>query len=439
MCRPGDRTYSPPAGEGGDMTSVVVGDGMLDRDLDGRAERLSPDAPVPVVDEVREHTRPGGAGLAAEETSEVTLVAPFGSDDVSRTLRDLLGPRVRLVGLPLNGGPPEKTRVRAGGRPLVRIDRAAPEDVGEPSAEVEAEAALVETDAVLVSDHGRDAVVRPRMRELPARAARRVPVMWDPHPRGMEPVPGARLIGPNFGEALAWCGERDTSPEAVGALLSHGSGALLVFPAVQVEGRDTCGAGDRFAAAVTARLASGALPSEAIEAGVATAAAFVQRGAASTVSSPDSSRTDSGLVAATQDAGCTVVATGGRFDVLHAGHGAPLRAARALGDRLVVCLNSDASVRRSKGAERPADSAADRAAVLSALECVDAVEIFEENTPERVLCRLRPDVWVKGGDDTVEELPEASVVAGRGGRGGRTVVPPYLPGRSTAGTLARRP
>lgn len=320
------------------MTSVVVGDVMLDRDLDGRAERLSPDAPVPVVDEGREHTRPGGAGLAAwlaaEETSEVTLVAPFGSDDASRTPRDLLGPRVRLVGLPLNGSPPEKTRVRAGGQPLVRIDRA-------------------------VSDYGRGAVAQPRMRELPARAARRVPMMWDPHPRGTEPVPGARLICPNLGEAPAWCGERDTSPEAV-------------------------------------------------EAGVATAAVFVQRGAASTVSSPDSSRTDSGLVAATQDAGCTVVATGGCFDVLHAGHVATLRAARAPGDRLVVCLNSDASVRRSKGAERPVNSAADRAAVLSALECVDAA---------------------------VEELPEASVVAGWGGR---TVVLPYLAGRSTTGILARR-
>jgi D-beta-D-heptose 7-phosphate kinase / D-beta-D-heptose 1-phosphate adenosyltransferase len=137
---------------------------------------------------------------------------------------------------------------------------------------------------------------------------------------------------------------------------------------------------------------------------------------------------------APRDTGGTIVATGGCFDVLHAGHVATLRAARALGDCLVVCPNSDASVRRAKGPQRPVNSAADRAAVLSALECVDAVEIFDEDTPEEVLRRLRPDVWVKGGDYTIDELPEASVVAGWGGR---TLVLPYLPGRSTTGILAR--
>jgi rfaE bifunctional protein nucleotidyltransferase chain/domain len=139
-------------------------------------------------------------------------------------------------------------------------------------------------------------------------------------------------------------------------------------------------------------------------------------------------------VAGTRTRGGTVVATGGCFDVLHAGHVATLRAARALGDCLIVCLNSDASVRRAKGPDRPVNSAADRAAVLSALDCVDAVEIFEEDTPEEILRRLQPDVWVKGGDYTIEELPEASVVTSWGGQ---TVVLPYLPGRSTTEILAR--
>jgi D-beta-D-heptose 7-phosphate kinase/D-beta-D-heptose 1-phosphate adenosyltransferase len=443
------------------MTSVVVvGDVMLDRDLDGRAERLSPDAPVPVVDDIEERTRPGGAGLAAwlaaEDAPEVTLVAPLGSDDVSRALRGLLAPRVRVLGLELGGSPPEKTRVRAGGHPLVRVDRASPGDIGRPGAEVEA--ALERADAVLVSDYGLGVTAQPRIRELLERAARRVPVVWDPHPRGAGPVPGVRLICPNLREALAWCGERETGADAAGrcaeeilrryradgvavtmgeggALLSHGSGAPLGFPAVQVEGKDTCGAGDRFAAAVTARLGDGALPAKAVEAGVAAAAAFVERGAASAFGSPSGPRPMSGgLVAATRDAGGTIVATGGCFDVLHAGHVATLRAARALGDCLVVCLNSDASVRRAKGPERPVNSAADRAAVLSALECVDAVEVFDEETPESMLRRLRPDVWVKGGDYTIEELPEAPVVAGWGGR---TVILPYLPGRSTTEILAR--
>jgi rfaE bifunctional protein nucleotidyltransferase chain/domain/rfaE bifunctional protein kinase chain/domain len=437
---------------------VIIGDVMLDRDLDGRAERLSPDAPVPVVEDVEENTRPGGAGLAAflaaEDGPAVVLVTPLGTDEVSRTLRELLTPRVRIVELALSTSPPEKTRVRAGGHPLVRIDRSPPGLVGEPGHEVEA--AIAAAGAILVSDYGCGTAAQPRLRELLTAAASRVPLVWDPHPRGAEPVPGARLICPNLKEALAWCGRRGEDLDTVarsaqeildrhradgvavtmgerGALLSQGHGAPLVFPADPVSGNDTCGAGDRFAATAAGRLAKGALPSEAVEAAVASAAAFVARGAASALPArPVGPVLD--RVGAARDAGGTVVATGGCFDVLHAGHVTTLRAARALGDCLVVCLNSDASVRRAKGPDRPVNSAADRAAVLSALECVDAVEIFEEDTPEEILRRLRPDVWVKGGDYTIDQLPEAAVVAGWDGR---TVVLPYLPGRSTTRILAR--
>jgi rfaE bifunctional protein nucleotidyltransferase chain/domain len=127
-------------------------------------------------------------------------------------------------------------------------------------------------------------------------------------------------------------------------------------------------------------------------------------------------------------AGGTVVATGGCFDVLHAGHISMLRAARSLGDCLIVCLNSDASVRRRKGNGRPLNTAADRAAVLTALECVDCVMIFEDDTPTAALRRIRPDLWVKGGDYSGQDLPEASVL---GAWGGQAVTVPYLDGRST--------
>jgi rfaE bifunctional protein nucleotidyltransferase chain/domain len=128
-------------------------------------------------------------------------------------------------------------------------------------------------------------------------------------------------------------------------------------------------------------------------------------------------------------AGGTVVATGGCFDLLHAGHVDSLRAARGLGDCLVVCLNSDASVRRLKGAGRPVVGQEDRARVLQALECVDAVLVFDEDTPEQILRTLRPDVWAKGGDYAGAELPEAPVLAEWGGA---LVVLPYLRGRSTS-------
>jgi rfaE bifunctional protein nucleotidyltransferase chain/domain len=127
-------------------------------------------------------------------------------------------------------------------------------------------------------------------------------------------------------------------------------------------------------------------------------------------------------------AGGTVVATGGCFDLLHAGHVATLRAARALGDGLVVLLNDDASVARLKGPERPLNRAADRATVLEALGCVDAVAVFGEDTPAEALGAIRPHVWAKGGDYAGRELPEAAVLRGWGGR---VTILPHLPGRST--------
>jgi rfaE bifunctional protein nucleotidyltransferase chain/domain len=138
--------------------------------------------------------------------------------------------------------------------------------------------------------------------------------------------------------------------------------------------------------------------------------------------------TASDVVARTRASGGTVVATGGCFDLLHAGHVRVLQQARALGDCLVVLLNSDESVRRLKGPERPLVTAPDRAAVLLALGCVDAVIVFDEDTPIDALSEVRPDVWAKGGDYAVADLPEAPVVESWGGQ---AVVLPYLTGRST--------
>jgi D-beta-D-heptose 7-phosphate kinase/D-beta-D-heptose 1-phosphate adenosyltransferase len=140
-----------------------------------------------------------------------------------------------------------------------------------------------------------------------------------------------------------------------------------------------------------------------------------------------------GLVDSVRARGGTVVATGGCFDLLHAGHVRTLTAARGLGDCLVVCLNSDDSVRGLKGPGRPLNRETDRAEVLRALGCVDQVVIFTESSPERVLGELRPDVWVKGGDYTPESLPETELVRGWGGE---VVVVPYHDGRSTT-RLAR--
>jgi rfaE bifunctional protein nucleotidyltransferase chain/domain len=212
-----------------------------------------------------------------------------------------------------------------------------------------------------------------------------------------------------------------------------------VVAAEPVPVTDPCGAGDRFASMLATRLMAGADLPGATGAAVAASRRFLAAGGVSSLHSGRSApKAASGhqlglpaahrLAASVRAAGGTVVATGGCFDLLHAGHARTLRAARELGDCLIVCLNSDASVRRHKGVGRPLNGQRDRAELLGALGCVDAVVIFEEDGPERVLAELRPEIWVKGGDYTPAALPETELVRGWGGE---VVVTPYLDGRST--------
>ncbi|AWT47853.1 MULTISPECIES: D-glycero-beta-D-manno-heptose 1-phosphate adenylyltransferase [Streptomyces] len=543
---------------------VVVGDALLDRDLTGTADRLAPDAPVPVVADCAERLRPGGAALAAclaaRDGRDVTLITGLGDDEASEALRALLDGRVRLIALPLTGPLPEKTRVLARGRPVVRLDRG---DGRARAATDEAREALRAAPAVLVADYGRGAADALRA-ELTARP----PAVWDPHPRGGPPVPGVRLVTPARAEAAALAARavadsgtdadtrgsgtgtrgsdsrtdagdsgagadiRDSAPPddpapgaraggphgrgagagrelrdaardagvlvrhwragavAVtlgerGVLLSYGEHPLLV-PAPVAHHGDPCGAGDAFAATAAGLLADGALVGEAVEGAVAAATAFVGEGGAAALRLPDAPRPTAGrppsdagpvagaghvpgagqasgtghavrttgrptgpapapaapepfddpfaLVARVRAAGGTVVATGGCFDLLHAGHVGLLQAARRIGDCLVVCVNSDDSVRRRKGAGRPVNPLDDRVRVLRALACVDAVAVFDEDTPERLLADLRPDVWVKGGDYAGADLPEAALLQEWGGQ---AVLLPYLDGRSSTSLLAR--
>jgi D-beta-D-heptose 7-phosphate kinase/D-beta-D-heptose 1-phosphate adenosyltransferase len=454
---------------------VVVGDALLDRDLDGRAERLAPDAPVPVVDDPAEHARPGGAALAATlaalvDGREVVLVTALAGDEGGSVLRELLGSAgVTVADLGLAGATAEKIRVRASGQSLLRLDRGGRPGVVGPLGE-RGRRAIAGAAAVLVADYGRGLAAEPGVRAALGALGARVPLVWDPHPRGPAPVAGARLATPNRAEAAGFAPEAPgaglaetiaqarllagrwsaaavaVTGGAEGALLVEGAGVPLVVPAPVVAGGDPCGAGDRFAVAAAGLLADGALPSEAVAGAVAAASAFVAAGGAATVepsqataaaAEPPPDRPASGgapeqraaaLVATVRAKGGTVVATGGCFDLLHAGHVATLHAARALGDCLVVCLNSDDSVRRLKGLERPLVPEADRVAVLEALGCVDVVVPFDERTPEAVLGRLRPDIFAKGGDYTLADLPEAALLATWGGQ---AVALPYLRGRST--------
>ncbi|WP_372433704.1 PfkB family carbohydrate kinase [Micromonospora coerulea] len=467
---------------------VVIGDTLLDRDVEGVVNRLCPDSPVPVLDETTYVDRPGGAGLAAVFAAagggEVALVTAIADDAGGARLSSLLvAAGVQLYPLPLTGATPEKIRLRVRGRVLLRHDRGGTAGrPGEPGEEVLR--LIARASVVLVSDYGRGVAGQPALRA--ALAATRAPVVWDPHPRGPAAVPGVRLATPNeleareLAKAPAGASRLVTATRGAqalrerwrasavavtlggdGALLCHAGTTPLVVPAPASAEGDTCGAGDRFAAAATLALARGALTSEAVQAAVAEASAYVASGGVAAALPPPlttpydrpavvagSAVTGSGgerigpaaagaVIAEVRAAGGTVVATGGCFDLLHAGHVATLEAARQLGDCLVVCLNSDASVAGLKGPDRPVVPQGDRGRLLAALSCVDAVLIFDESTPHAALSWLRPDIWVKGGDYATgggaETLPEAEILRRWGGQ---TVVVPYLDGRSTTDMIA---
>ncbi|WP_051133036.1 PfkB family carbohydrate kinase [Nocardia paucivorans] len=319
---------------------VVVGDVFLDIEIEGRADRRSPDAAVPVVDVVGRAHRPGGAGLAAlltvPESAATVLIGGFADDEPGRRLRALLdgitpygsaptipsrsGTTIDIVALPLTGETVCTERVRAigpwagpGGRemltPITRLDSGAGRVTDGPLPDA-VRTALEAADAILVSDHGRGTADHPQLRALLTSHAARTPLVWDPHPRGPDPVPGAALVVLNraeaerlvptesgFGDRARELAER-WSADAV-AITLGAEGAVLHRPgpneprhiSVPIElrvgfGGDTCGAGERFSGAVATALAMGIDTEWAVLRAVSTAAEFVAGGAAASVAVP---------------------------------------------------------------------------------------------------------------------------------------------------------
>jgi D-beta-D-heptose 7-phosphate kinase / D-beta-D-heptose 1-phosphate adenosyltransferase len=442
---------------------VVVGDVLLDRDIDGDVHRVAPDAPVPVVEVGKVSERAGGAGLAATQLAnrpdvEVRLVTALADDEPAKRLSALLTDRLAVTQIATAPGTRCKTRIRSSGQSVLRMDTEAPAVITEEPDLAMLEAELEDADAVLVSDYAGGITMHPGIRSVLRRWASQRAMVWDPHPRGGTPVPGLTLVTPNTAEARTLCSNpcepldelaerlRDqwqawavaVTDGARGVFTANGGPALFTPSPFEHHG-DACGAGDRFAATVAARLGAGAVVRSAIQEAVDDTAAWLDAGGVSATPQngvPRLRELDAGdLIRRVHAAGGTVVATGGCFDVLHAGHIACLQAARQLGDVLVVLVNSDASVQRLKGAGRPVNPIADRCRVLRSLRAVDAIAVFGGDDPCELLTQLRPDVWVKGGDYTPEQLPEARVVKSWGGR---VVVVPYLDGRSTSAILDGR-
>jgi D-beta-D-heptose 7-phosphate kinase/D-beta-D-heptose 1-phosphate adenosyltransferase len=449
---------------------VVLGDSMLDIDIEGDASRLSPEAPVPVVDVTRQRRRPGGAGLAAllaaRSGQDVILITALGSDDLGDALLNLLTDHVEVCSLPLEGSTVCKCRVAAGEIPMLRVDSGSGRARRTPLPPA-AVRALTSAGAIMVADYGRGVAALPTIRQA-LLEMHSVPVVWDPHPRGPAPVRGCTVVTPNADEARLSCGADHPAEQgrqlcenwqarsvavtigSRGAVLTEATDPPRTTPVPVLDlarprpGRlDACGAGDQFAVAAAVALLEGADVRQAVRAAVSSATQFVHDGGAthvSTVSGSESIDLSARLVEPTalpdafevaariRRAGGRLVATGGCFDLLHRGHISLLNQARALGDALIVCLNSDASVRRAKGSGRPVVPQEDRARVLSALAAVDGVAIFEEKTPAALLGRLQPDIWVKGQDYADRIMPEAEVVERLGGQ---VVLLPVVPGYST--------
>jgi D-beta-D-heptose 7-phosphate kinase/D-beta-D-heptose 1-phosphate adenosyltransferase len=448
---------------------LVVGDVILDRYTHGAAERVGPEAPVPVLRADEHEVRPGGAAsvtaLLRALGAEVRLAGVVGGDTDGRILARLLqeaGVEASAVLRDPDRPTTAKERFlgRAAGRhaqQILRVDREsrAPLPPELESRLVDALASQAEgCQAVLVSDYGKG-VCTPRLLAAILAAGRGLPVLIDPtRTSDYGLYRGAEVVKPNRAEAELVSGRPILSPQdalAAGREMCGrwGLGAVLVtldrdgmalaraegtgewFPTRAREVYDVTGAGDVVLAVLGLCRAAG-LPLEAAARLANVAAGLeVERSGVALVSRAEiraqlegrsprrkvvGAEEMAALAAAYRRAGRTLVFTNGCFDLLHVGHVCYLQEAACLGDVLVVGLNGDASVRALKGPGRPVIPECDRAAMLAALEAVDHVVVFNEDTPLRLLSLLRPDILVKGGTYKVEEVVGRELVESYGGR-----------------------
>jgi D-beta-D-heptose 7-phosphate kinase/D-beta-D-heptose 1-phosphate adenosyltransferase len=457
---------------------LVIGDVMLDRYWHGQTGRISPEAPVPVVQMEDSEDRPGGAANVALNLAALglrpTLVGMVGTDDAGDQIGHELanaGVDARLVRV-AERPTITKLRVLARHQQLLRVDFEQPFHEVDP-APLEAAVAEVigDADVVILSDYAKGALADPQRFIRMAREAG-VRALVDPKGRDFTPYRGADLLTPNLGEFEAVAGhcrdEAELVQRGVATLRQLDLGALLVtrgeagmtlirgddepvhLPARAREVFDVTGAGDTVIATLGAALAADQSLPRAVALANAAAGLVVGRLGAATVSAPElmaelEGAGDIGLgvvnesqalraVAAARGKGERIVVTNGCFDLIHAGHVAYLEAARALGDRLVVAVNDDASVARLKGEGRPLNPVDRRMAVLAGLRAVDWVVPFGEDTPERLICALQPDYLVKGGDYRAEEVAGHDCV--RAG-GGEVIILDHVDGLSTTGIVER--
>jgi D-beta-D-heptose 7-phosphate kinase / D-beta-D-heptose 1-phosphate adenosyltransferase len=462
---------------------LVVGDAILDSYLIGTADRICREAPVPIVALGDRVDAPGGAGNAAVNAAalgaRVRLLTVVGDDREGRVLARSLTAR-GVAADDLIEDPTRETlsknRLVADSQILIRFDRGTTEAAG---AATEAEiirrlhTAFPVVDVVIASDYGYG-VLTPAVIDALAElqgASPTVVVVDAKYPQRFRHV-GVTAVKPNHGEAARLLGVAPQhGPGRAAAIERHAddlfelTGARIVVVTLDVDGAvmlergrppyrtyarpsansKATGAGDTFTAALSLALGAGAHAVAAVELASQAAAVVVERDGTSTCSAGQLLERVGGtptfvhgwdvierLAASYRRDGRRVVFTNGCFDILHRGHITYLNQAKAMGDVLIVGINTDESVRRLKGPPRPINPLEDRAHVLKALSCIDHIVAFDDDTPVRLIERVRPDVFVKGGDYRPDMLPERDAVEALGG----TVhILPYVEDRSTTGII----
>jgi D-beta-D-heptose 7-phosphate kinase/D-beta-D-heptose 1-phosphate adenosyltransferase len=460
---------------------AVVGDLMLDRYVYGQAERISPEAPVPVLRVTDEKPMLGGAGNVVRNLCSLgvkcTLLAVVGADSDADKIRDLIrqDPHVSAYLVSASDRPTSrKTRFVAGGHQLLRVDRERAEPIAsaeEDAVIAQVGAALSRAGAVILSDYGKGVLTdRVIAAVIEVAKAAGVPILVDPKGRDFARYRGASVITPNRSELSEATGMPTATGGAVagaakaivatcgiaavlgtrgpeGMTLVDVDGAVHEIPAEARDVFDVSGAGDTVIATVAAGLAAKLPLLEAAH--IANTAAGIVVGKVGTAVARPEEIADVLMgrqkkivdlplaveqVARWKARGLRIGFTNGCFDLLHPGHLHLLKQARANCDRLVVGLNSDDSARRLKGRGRPVQGETARAEVLAELANVDLVAIFAEDTPERLIAALKPDVLVKGADYTLDKVVGATFVRSYGGR---VVLAELLPGHSTSATVSK--
>ena len=463
---------------------LVIGEAMLDSYLHGDVARLCREAPVPIVDLSGRHDTLGGAANTAAGVralgASVDYLSVIGDDEAGRLLRRALG-SAELHDACVFTAPGRATlmkqRVVGNGQLLLRLDQGSEERLDETSERRLLDALAdrwLHADAVIVSDYDYGILTPAVVAEIERlqRAHPRVLVV-DAKDLTRYARANVTAVKPNYAEAMALIGgarldgrARVEQIQAAEERLFQLTGAQILCVTLDVsgaivfeQGREAyrtftrpaphthaAGAGDTFVGALALALAAGAHTPAAADLASAAATVSVARSGTTVCSAALLAEHLAGerkvatlaAVVAQADAwraaGRRVVFTNGCFDILHRGHITYLNRAKSLGDVLVIGLNSDASVGRLKGPERPINTEEDRAGVLAALSCVDLVVTFEEDTPMNLIEALRPDVYAKGGDYTLDTLPEAPLVRRLGGE---VKLLDFLEDRSTSGIIHR--